>query len=108
MILDSVITGITDRFGATRKLNDTFSLLWNFTTLLDEEIHDAAVNFIKYNDDVSQEIAVALIHLKYIYEANFTGSLSIFDLLNEITSKSLDTILPNVCVAQKFNAVRLG
>lgn len=103
VILDSVIAGITDRFESIRKLNDTFSFLWNFPTLLEEEIHDAAKNFIlKYKDDVSQEIETELIHLKHIYKANFTDSLSPFDLLNEITSKNLDTLFPNVCVALRI------
>lgn len=72
--------------------------------MLDEkDIEFAAGSFAKkYNVDVSQDLVTAVIHLKHIYNANFTADLSPFELLNAICFKNLETVFPNVCVALRI------
>lgn len=70
MIVDSVIAGITERFDAINKLNDTFSVLWKFGTLKETGIK--AVK--KYNADVSPDFKYEINHLKNIYKANFKAN----------------------------------
>ncbi|XP_050065845.1 uncharacterized protein LOC126554884 [Aphis gossypii] len=99
----SVIAGINNRFVAIKKLNDIFSFLWQFVAWSEERIQDTAANFVKkYDTDVSQELITEMIHLKHIYKENFTTNCSPYELLNEITSKNLDTLFPNVCVALRI------
>lgn len=100
VIIDSVISGISNRFKAMNDLNDTFSFLWQFNELSEENLRIAASNFVeKYICDVSEDLGDELIHLKHVYEANFKDSLSPFDLLSKITSMNLDTIFSNICTA---------
>lgn len=77
--------------------------MWQFVAWSEERIQDTAANFVKkYDTDVSQELITEIIHLKHIYKENFTTNCSPYELLNEITSKNLDTFFPNVCVALRI------
>lgn len=103
VIIDSVISGISNRFKAMRELNETFSFLWKFVTWCEKDLRVAVNNFVKkYEADVSDELFTEIIQLKEIYAANFDAGLSPFDLLNEITSKNLDTLFSNICVALRI------
>jgi hypothetical protein len=69
----------------------------------DEEIQNAADNFVEnYASAVAQELSTEVIHLKHIYEANFTACLLPFQLLNDITAKNLQNLFPNICVALRI------
>lgn len=69
VIIDSVIAGISKRFDAMTNLNKTFSFLWQFATMDETEIRNAAKTFVnKYESDVSQELREEITHLKHIYE----------------------------------------
>lgn len=103
VIIDSVISDISNRFKAMRQLNDTFSFLWKFCSLCEEDIRVAATNFVKkYEADVSDEIFTEIIQLKEIYVANFDAELSPFQLLNAITSMNLDTLFSNISAALRI------
>lgn len=103
VIIDSVIAGISKRFDAMKNLNETFSFLWQFTTMNENVIQNAADIFVKkYESDVSTELCEEIIHLKNIYKANFEADLPPFHLLNKIVSLNLETIFPNVCVALRL------
>lgn len=108
VIVDSVIAGISNRFKAMNELNDTFSFLWKFTMLDEENIRDTAANFInKYNTDVSSELIDEIIHLKHVYKANFDTGLSAFDLLNAINFNNLDTLFPNISRKINFSKIKV-
>lgn len=84
-------------------LNETYSFLWQFTTMDEIEIQNAANTFVKkYESDVSTELYEEIIHLKNIYKANFEADLPPSRLLNAIYSLNLETIFPNVCVALRL------
>ncbi len=103
VIIDSVISGISHRFKAINDLNDTFSFLWQFNDMSEEDLRIAADKFAeKYSSDVSKSLGDELIHLKHVYKANFKDSLPPFDLLNTITGMNLDTIFSNICTALRI------
>lgn len=103
VIIDSIISGIKNRFAAISELNRTFSFLWLFSDMSVQEIQTAAENFAyKYPVDVSQKLSDEVVHLRNIYEANFGSRLSPFHLLNAINAKKLCRLFPNVCTALRI------
>lgn len=100
--IDSVIGGITDRFKAIKNINDTFSF-FKFETMSVEEFTSVTKRFIKkYKNDVPDKLTDEIIHLKYVYSANFKPNLTPINLLNSIKQLQIKNLFPNVCVALRI------
>lgn len=93
-IIDSVITAITTRFKAMKNINKTFSFLWEFQSIEDDDqLSRIAMEFVEqYKEDVTVELKDEIVHLKHIYSANFPPNISPLDLLNAINAQNLETI----------------
>ncbi len=103
VIIDAVISGMNRRSQAIKKLNDTFSFLWTFTSIDEEHLRMEAASFVKkYSVDVSDDLEQEMLHLKNIYEANFEPNLPPLDLLNSITEKKLENLFPNICTSLRI------
>lgn len=91
-IIDSVRTAT--RFKAMKNMNKTFSFLWEFQSIEDDDqLSRIAMKFVEqYKEDVTVELKDEIVHLKHIYSANFPPNISPLDLLNAINAQNLETI----------------
>ena len=75
-ILDSVVGGLTERFRTTKELSESFSFLWKYRELNDEDLNQKCNVFAKnYNHDVNEEICEEMIFLKSIHNSNIGPEL---------------------------------
>ena len=104
-IVDSVISGLTTRFDAANRSYQTFSFLWEYLILSEEEILQACGIFTsKYEVDICLDgLREEMVHIRSIHKANFgEKSLNPLQLLNSISQCKLDEIFFNVCTALRI------
>ena len=105
VVLDNVIGGLTVRFSAAKQISDTFSFLWNYQKISEEELkHKAAKLAEKYSKDVSSEDLVQeMNHITMVHNANFgTKQLGPLELLNALAEYRLESIFPNLSVSLRM------
>ena len=105
VVLDNVIGGLTVRFSAAKQISDTFSFLWNYQKMSEEELKRKAAKLAKkYSKDVSSEDLVQeMNHITMIHNANFgTKQLGALELLNALAECRLESIFPNLSVSLRM------
>ena len=72
-IVDSVISGLTTRFAAANRIYHTFSFLWEYFILSEEEILQACGIFSsKQEVDICLDgLSEEMVHIRSIHKANF-------------------------------------
>lgn len=104
VILDNVIGNMTWRFEKIKEIENSFSFLWNYLNLTDEEIAEKVKVFVNnYKSDISNDLQSELKHIKAIHKANLGAkALEPFKLLNKIRELNLHTLFPNICIGLRM------
>ena len=104
VVTDCVTANIRRRFKAAEKLNNTFCVLWKYSTTKDAAIErQARALFETHSIDISENIINEIKDLKKIYFANILSSnLGSFDLLIKLHELHLETLFSDVCDATHF------
>ena len=105
VVLDNVIAGLTIRFSAAKEISDTFSFLWNYQKISEEEMKIKATELgEKYSQDISSEGLVQEInHISMVHTANFgTKQLGALELLNALSEHKLESIFPNISISLRM------
>ena len=103
-LIDSVIAGLTERYKAVKAIESTFSFLWQYSTLSEDEIRYKGKAFVdRYKDDVSDDLVQEIIDLKSIHPANFgEQALPPFELLNKLYEYKLQPLFCNCSIALRI------
>ena len=104
-MLDSVIGNLTVRFSAAKKIHDTFSFLWNYRKMTEEELKNKAADLAEnYPKDISNEDLVQeMNNIAMVHNANFgKEQLGPLELLNALAKYKLDSIFPNLSVSLRM------
>ena len=92
VVLDNVIGGLTVRFRAAKQISDTFSFLWNYQKLSEEDMkHKASKLVDKYSNDISSDDLVQEMNrITMVHNANFgSKQLGALELLNALAEHKL-------------------
>jgi len=103
--IDFIITDLTHRFEAHKKMCDLFSPILCYMKLSSTELEIKLKEIIKiYSDDLSPNILNELLHLRKIHKSVFLTEIEIppLKLLNEIYIKKLENIFINTCIALRI------
>lgn len=104
VLIDAVIGGITTRFNAVKKITGTFSFLWQYLSMDENELHSSVRKFVnEYSVDVSDDLIQEMDEIKKIHRSNFgEDQLRQVQLLNCLHKYKLTTLFPNCCVALRI------
>ena len=105
VVLDNVIGGLTVRFSAAKQISDTFSFLWNYQKMSQEELKSKAVTLAgMYSEDVSSDdLVLEMNHILMVHKANFgVKGLDALGLLNALAEYKLERIFPNLSVSLRM------
>jgi len=89
VILDNVIGGLTVRFSAAKQISDTFSFLWNYQKMSEEELRCKASKLAEeYSKDISKvDLVQEMNHITMVHNANIgrkqLGALGLLNALAE-------------------------
>lgn len=100
-LVDSVVSGLTERFTVARVVSEIFKFLWQYLDTSDDDIKSMCDTLCeKYFEDINIEIADEVKLLKSIHFSNIGPSqLKPLQLLNTLRALKLDSLFPNVCIA---------
>lgn len=104
VLIDSVISGLTQRFEMIYEINKKFSFLWKFADMNDKDLEASAKNLIKeYNKDINN-LYDEILDIKNISKENFSKHLNLtpFEILNEIYKLKLENLFPNYIVGLRI------
>lgn len=101
IIIDSIISGLTQRFEAVITICNRFDFLWCFKDIKETELKEKAAQFHKtYSRRVSPHIESEILSLKSAYDANFKAETPCpKELYGEIHAMGLNALFPNVLTA---------
>ena len=101
VIVERVQSELGKRYDDVRELNKSFSFLWNYMDMSEDEITKSATSFIaEYSVDVSNDLTEEVLFLKNIHIANFgNATLRAIKLLSKIYELKLSSMFPNCCIA---------
>lgn len=96
----------TVRFNSVKDISDTFSFLWNYQKMSEEDLkYKAAKLAEKYYNDIScEDFLQEIIHLTMVHNANFgKEQLGALELLNALANSKLENIFPNISVSSRMS-----
>ena len=104
IIIDSIISGLTQRFEAVVTICNRFDFLWCFKDIKETELKEKAAQFHKtYSRHVSPHIESEILSLKSVYDANFKAETPRpKELYGEIHDMGLNALFPNVLTALRI------
>ena len=105
VVLDNVIGGLTVRFSAAKNISDTFTFLWTYKKISEEELKQKAAKLAEiYSKDFScEDLVQDMSHITMIHNAYLgTKQLSALELLNALAEHKLESIFPNLCVSLRM------
>lgn len=100
-VIDSVTSGLCERFNNARKLSNIFQCLWQYLDKDNTAIANSCQELLSiFPEDISEALIEELIHLKCVHTVSIgTSILPPFKLINKIRSLKLELLFPNVCIA---------
>jgi len=93
------------RFSAAKQISDTFSFLWNYQKISEEELKCKAAKLAEeYSKDISKvDLVQEMNHIAMVHNANLgIKQLGALELLNALTEYKLESIFPNLTVSLRM------
>lgn len=101
--VDSIIAQLNSRFQSIRNICNDFKGILKFQQLSEEDLSASCRNLkSKYSKDLSEDFEKQMLHLKSIYSATFSVSLTPIELLNRIYDMKLESIYGDICIALRI------
>jgi hypothetical protein len=102
-ILSTLTKSLSTRFSAIASIVENFEFLWQFNSMSDDQLKEAATRYtVSRSKDISPELVEEMIFLKEIHKINFKLPLSPKNLLREIVTQNLVDLFPNVFISLRI------